>query len=125
MRFPITPHSDGWHTHLHRFRSSADSAGRPTPPERRGLHVLLAIALVGGLLTSGLLDIADDPRSLDVQASSAMRRAGDTLKQWQAQLSRGLQVSLRAVADGRDQPAAKPADGKGAASALVTAKAAP
>lgn len=120
MRFPITPHSDGWHTHLHRFRTSSGGAELPTPPERRGLHVLIAIALVGGLLTSGLLDAAADPRPLDVQASSAMRRAGDTLQQWQAQLSRGLQVSLRAVADGRDQPAAKPASSMGAASATVT-----
>lgn len=121
MRFPITPHSDGWHTHLHRFRTTAGSAELPTPPERRGLHVLIAIALVGGLLTSGLLDAAADPRPLDVQASNAMRRASDTLQQWQAQLSRGLQVSLRAVADGRDQPAAKPVSSQGAASATVTA----
>lgn len=115
MRFPITPHSEGWHTHLHRFRGGPDAAALPTPPERRGLQVLIAIALVGGLLTSGLLNAADDPRPLDVQASSAMRQAVDTLRQWQAQLSRGLQVSLRAVADGRDQPATKPADGKSAA----------
>lgn len=30
------------------------------------------------------------------------------LKQWQAQIARGLHVSLRAVADGRDQPASAP-----------------
>ena len=34
--------------------------------------------------------------------------AGATLRQWQGQLSRGLQVSLRAVADGKDVPAAAP-----------------
>ncbi len=121
MRFPITPHSDGWHTHLHRLRRSPDTDALPTPPERRGVQVLVAIALLGGVLTSGLLGVADDPRPLDVQASSALRQAADTLKAWQAQLSRGLQVSLRAVADGRDLPAAKPASSQGAASATVTA----
>lgn len=121
MRFPITPHSDGWHTHLHRFRWSPGGSDLPTSRERRGLQVLLGIALAGGLLTSGALNIADDPRPLDVQASSAMRQAGDTLKQWQAQLSRGLQVSLRAVADGRDQPAVKPAEGKGSAAVAANA----
>lgn len=123
MRFPITQHSAGWHARLRRLRGSPDGNGLPTPPERRGLQVLIAIALIGGLLTSGVLDIAEDPRPLDVQASSAMRRAADTLRTWQARLARGLQVSLRAVADGHDQPATKPADGKGAANATATADA--
>jgi len=78
----------------------------PTSRERRGLNVLIGIAATGGLLASGALAMAEDPRALDVQLSSAMRETGTTLKGWERQLSRGLQVSLRAVADGRDTPPA-------------------
>ena len=92
-----------------RFPESTHFDGLPASRERRGLNVLIAIAAIGGLFASGALGMAEDPRPLDVQLSSAMREAGATLVRWERQLSRGLQVSLRAVADGRDTPAALPA----------------
>jgi hypothetical protein len=106
MRFPKSTHFEGWHTHLHQLRFALhDSSEVPTPRERRGLNALIAIAALGGLIASGALGMAEDPRPLDVQMSSAMREVGSTLTVWEQQLSRGLQVSLRAVADGRDAPA--------------------
>ncbi|MEO6281307.1 hypothetical protein [Roseateles sp.] len=108
MRFPTSTHSEGWHTHLHQLHFGSHDSHLSTSRERRGLNVLIAIAVVGGLLASSALAMADDPRPLDVQLASAMREAGTTLKAWEQQLSRGLQVSLRAVADGREAPALKP-----------------
>ncbi|WP_457421724.1 hypothetical protein [Roseateles sp. P5_E7] len=107
MRLPKSIRSKGRLARLKQLRSSFHER-RPLPAsrERRGLHVLIAIAAVGGLITSGALGMAEDPRSLDVQLSSAMREAGTTLAAWEQQLSHGLQVSLRAVADGREAPAA-------------------
>lgn len=108
MRFPKTLHAEGWHVHLHQLRMTDDDDLR-SPRERRGFHVLAAVVAIGGLLASAGLNLADDPRPLDVQLSTAMRSAGETLRDWQGQLSRGLQVSLRAVADGKDTPASAPA----------------
>jgi hypothetical protein len=109
MRFPKSLHADGWHTHLHRLRLTAHDDGPRPPRERRGLQVLGGVVAIGGLLAIAGLHMAEDPRPLDEQASLAMRQAGETLRHWQAQLSRGLQVSLRAVADGRELPASAPA----------------
>lgn len=109
MRFPKSLHADGWHTHLHRLGLTAHDDGLRSPRERRGLRVLGGVVVIGGLLAMAGLHLADDPRPQDEQASRAMQRAGDTLRAWQGQLSRGLQVSLRAVADGRELPASAPA----------------
>lgn len=111
MRFPPSTHFEAWRTtlllHLHQLRPSLHGGDRlPTSSERRGLNVLIAVAAVGGLIASGALGMAEDPRPLDVQLSSALRAAGTTLTAWEQQLSRGLKVSLRAVADGRDVPPA-------------------
>lgn len=74
--------------------------------QRRQAHalaMLAAVTLIGG---SAVLNLIDDPRPLDVQLSGAFSRASETLVDWQDQLSRGLQVSMLAVADGRELPAA-------------------
>ena len=106
MRFPKSLHAEGWHTHLHQLRLAAHDDGLPSSRERRGFHVLTVVVLAGGLLASAGLTFVDDPRPLDVQLTSAMHSAGETLRHWQGQLSRGLQVSLRAVADGKEVPPA-------------------
>ncbi len=82
----------------------------PAPQGRRRLHVLTFTLLGSALLTSAALQFAHDPRPLEQQLDGALRQAGDTLAQWQAHVARGLQVSLRAVADGRDTPD-KPTEG--------------
>jgi hypothetical protein len=87
---------------------STPLSGWRTSRERRGLNVLIAMAAVGGLFASGALVMAEDPRPLDRQIGGAMREPGTALAAWKQQLSRGLQVSLRAVADGRDDPAPPP-----------------
>jgi hypothetical protein len=89
--------------------------------ERRGFHVLAAVVAVGSLLASVGLNAVDDPRPLDVQLSTAMHNAGETLRAWQGQLSRGLQVSLRAVADGKELPAAATAASTTQATLVVSA----
>jgi hypothetical protein len=109
MRFPQSLHAEGWHTHLHQLRMASHGDDFRSSRERRGFHVLAAVVAIGGLLASAGLSAVDDPRPLDVQLSTAMHNAGETLKAWQGQLSRGLQVSLRAVADGKELPAAAPA----------------
>ncbi len=106
MRFPKSLHAEGWHTHLHQLRMASHDDNLRSSRERRGFHVLAAVVAVGSLLASAGLNAVDDPRPLDVQLSTAMHNAGETLKAWQGQLSRGLQVSLRAVADGKELPAA-------------------
>ena len=106
MRFPRSLHAEGWHTHLHQFRLATHDDDLRSTRERRGIHVLAAVVVIGGLLASAGLNVADDPRPLDVQLGTAMHQAGETLRAWQGQLSRGLQVSLRAVADGKETPAA-------------------
>jgi hypothetical protein len=83
--------------------AGADEA--PTPRSHRRFHALAVIVAVSALVASAGLDAVDDPRPLDVQLTAAIHKAGDLLKQLQQWVSRGLQVSLRAVADGRDVPA--------------------
>ncbi|MDR7335490.1 hypothetical protein [Roseateles asaccharophilus] len=75
----------------------------PAPSSRRRVHAVAAVMLGGALLATAALQLADE-RPLSQQLGSALRQTGDTLQQWQHQLARGLQVSLRAVADGRDTP---------------------
>jgi len=115
MQFPKSLHADGWHAHM--------PDQRPLPPipvvthdrgddeesgshhHHRHLHVLgIGLVAVAALVASARLDVGRDPRSLDEQLSSAMHGASSTLQQWQRQLSHGLQVSLRAVADGNGTP---------------------
>lgn len=97
MRRPTSTHPEGW---LNGWLPSSES---------RGLSVLVGIAAVGGVIAAVALSVAEDPRPLDLQLSSAVRESASTLAAWEPQLSRGLQVSLRAVADGRDAPSASPA----------------
>lgn len=105
MRLPKSTHPEGW----------------PTSSERRGLNVLIGLAAVGGVITGAALVMAEDPRPLDMQLGSAMQQAASTLAAWEQQLSRGLQVSLRAVADGREAPAASQPAAIAAPSALKPA----
>jgi|GEM_PF-3208871 len=117
MQFPRSLHADGWHirlplrrAHPHMPLAAHDAAADTAPPRsRRGVRVLAAIVALGALLANAGLNAADDPRPLDVQLSGAMRQAGETLSRWQDTLARGLQVSLRAVADGRDMQPKPPA----------------
>lgn len=108
MQFPKSLHAEGWHAHIPHLRLFRDNGDLHA---RRPRRLPLVVALVAVLALSAPLGVAaiNDPRPLDQQLSSAMQRASETLRQWQAQLSHGLQVSLRAVADGRDTPAASPA----------------
>jgi hypothetical protein len=118
MQFPKSLHAEGWHAHMSQLLHSIDDG--PSSRHSRRFHALIAVVAVGALAASAGLSAVDDPRPLDVQLSSAMRNAGSTLKDWQAQLSRGLQVSLRAVADGKDTPPA-PAEATPAAPTQVAA----
>jgi len=102
MQFPIFPQAEGWR--------DADDV---SPPLRsRQLHALTLVAALAALGAAAGLNLIDDPRPLDVQLSASLSRAGETLKGWQGQLSRGLQVSLRAVADGHDHPPTDPDEGQ-------------
>lgn len=103
MQFPKSLHAEGWHAHIPHLRLFRDNGD--LYPRRRGrLPIVAAVIAVAALTASVGVAAIDDPRPLDLQLSSAMQRAGDTLRQWQDKLSHGLQVSLRAVADGRDVP---------------------
>ncbi|MFT7776829.1 hypothetical protein [Roseateles sp.] len=111
MRLPNSLHAEGWREQMtaqqrlpaRPFAShGADSASPPLHSRQR--HALAIIAVVAALGASAGLNLIDDPRPLDVQMSSALRRAGEALKDWQNQLSHGLQVSLRSVADGSEHP---------------------
>jgi hypothetical protein len=87
---------------------SQSSRGDTVSPSRQrrqahALAMLAAVSLIGG---SAVLNLIDDPRPLDVQLSGAFGRASQTLIEWQDQLSRGLHVSMLAVADGRELRAA-------------------
>jgi hypothetical protein len=82
-----------------------DADALSPPAHSRRFHAVAILVAVAALGASAGLDMVDDPRPLDVQMSAAMHKAADTLRGWQEQLSRGLQVSLRAVADGRDAAA--------------------
>ena len=107
MQFPKSLHAEGWHAHIPHLRLFRDNGDLGSTRHGR-LPVITAIVAVAALTASVGLAAVNDPRPLDLQLSAAMDRAGQTLNDWQAQLSHGLQVSLRAVADGRDIPAAQP-----------------
>lgn len=83
----------------------------PKPPDavspsrqHRQKHALALLVAVSALAAGATANLVDDPRPLDVQLSGALRDAGRTLTAWQGQLAHGLQVSMRAVADGRERP---------------------
>lgn len=114
MQFPQSTHAEGWHAQMP-ARPLPDipivtrDADAVSPPVRsRRFHAVALLVAVAALGASAGLSMMDDPRPLDVQLSGAMHNAADTLRNWQGQLSRGLQVSLRAVADGRDAAPAAP-----------------
>lgn len=73
--------------------------------QRRQAHALALLAAVTAVGAAVVLNLVDDPRPLDVQLSSALGDAHHALNGWQDQISRGLQVSMLAVADGRELPA--------------------
>jgi hypothetical protein len=65
----------------------------------RSLHAKLwVLAAAAGVALAALAAIDDAP------PGPATPGAAATLSQWQAQFAQGLQVSLRAVADGNDRP---------------------
>lgn len=109
MQFPKSTHAEGWQQQMPAQRRLPDmpilardaDVLSPSLSRRRWHTGLLVISLAALAAGTGLM-AADDPRPLDVQLSAALRNAGGTLNDWQGQLSRGLQVSLRAVADGRE-----------------------
>lgn len=118
MQFPRSLHAEGWRKQMPAHRPLPDlplsprdaDAVSPSLHSRR-FHAVAMLVIIAALGASAGLDVVDDPRPLDVQMSAALHRAGDTLRSWQEHLSRGLQVSLRAVADGRDAtPSATPPD---------------
>lgn len=84
---------------------SAHADAISPPRQRRQAHALALLAAVSLVGVSVVLNLVDDPRPLDVQLSSALGNAHHALNGWQDQLSRGLQVSMLAVADGREVPA--------------------
>lgn len=109
MQFPKSMHAEGWRDQMPAQRTlppipvvSRDADARSPSLHSRHLHLVALLVAVVTLGSAAGLDMVDDPRPLDVQASAAMHKAGEALQDWQGQLSRGLQVSLRAVADGRD-----------------------
>jgi len=104
MQFPKSLHAEGWHAHLPHLRLFHARGDVSSPRSHRSLHIAALVIAVASLTASAGLAAVDDPRPLDVQLGTAMSRASETLRAWQGQLSHGLQVSLRAVADGRDTP---------------------
>jgi hypothetical protein len=113
MQFPKSPHADGWHARMPQLRPRPHHGmlvmphgETPSPQARRRFHALAIAVALSALTASAGLAAVNDARPLDEQLSAAMHRAGSTLHHWQGQIARGLQVSLRAVADGRDAPAA-------------------
>lgn len=109
MQFPKSLRAEGWRTQTpaQRLRPGRPLVPRDaddvSPPLRsKQLHALTLVAALTALGAGTGLNLIDDPRPLDIQLSAAMRQAGETLKDWQGQLSRGLRVSLRAVADGHE-----------------------
>ena len=96
MQFPKSLHAEGWHAHLPHLRLFHARGDVRSPRSHRGRHIAAALIAVTALTASVGLAAVDDPRPLDEQLIGAMHRAGETLKDWQAQLSHGLQVSLRA-----------------------------
>ncbi|RZJ09741.1 MAG: hypothetical protein EOP39_10575 [Rubrivivax sp.] len=121
MQFPKSLHADGWHAHIPHLRLFRDNADRRSTRHSR-VPVIAAVVAVVALTASVGVAAVNDKRPLDVQLTSAMHRASETLQGWQAQVSHGLRVSLRAVADGRDLPDAPTATRP---TALIRAAAAP
>lgn len=127
MHHSPLPQSAGWHrptpaAAIAPHRRDADAVSRPR--QRRQAHalaLLMAVSLMGG---GAVMNLVDDPRPLDVQLSTALASAAQTLVDWQDQLSHGLQVSMLAVADGLDTPPA-PAPAPMAESAASAPAAAP
>lgn len=91
------------------LHAERDADAISPPVHSRQAHTVAIVVAIATLGATTGLDLMDDPRPLDVQLSASMRRAGETLDDWQAQLARGLQVSLRAVADGNERPPANSA----------------
>ena len=112
MQFPKSHHADGWYAHIPHlplFGATDEDAG--STAGRWRVHAAAGTLIFAALASSFGFAAAHDPRPLDMQLRAAMQHAGETLKEWQALLSNGLQVSLRAVADGRDAlPPELPAD---------------
>ncbi|MFG6415947.1 hypothetical protein ACG02S_18795 [Roseateles sp. DC23W] len=79
-----------------------------SPPSRgsRRAQMLALLAITAALLGSA----AWHADSADMLSD---------MKQWRTQIARGLQVSLRAVADGRDHPASAPSAAATATAAVV------
>ena len=75
----------------------------PSPRLRRRLQLLASAVLGTALLGAAALQLAADPPGEPMPAGT-LRGAGQTLKHGQAQILRGLQVSMRAVADGHEVP---------------------
>ena len=130
MQFPRSTRADGWHGQpsdycpMPDLTPAARNADVISPSRRRRQqHALALMVAAGTLATAAALALIDDPRPLDVQLSTALSDAGHTLNGWQQQLSRGLQVSLLAVADG--QETAPPAQATTALSPAATAASAP
>lgn len=129
MQFPQSTHAEGWHAQMPArplpdmpiVTRDADALS-PSVHSRR-FQAVAILVIVSALGAGAGLNMVDDPRPLDVQMSTALHRASETLRGWQEQLSRGLQVSLRAVADGRDT--ATPAAAAPDEATLVAQAAAP
>lgn len=84
----------GGHGRYPAMRLSADRSQR----SHRVATATAAIALAAGM---GLMAV-DDTRSLPAQRDRGTAQAGEAVHPWRDQLERGLQVSLRAVADGNE-----------------------
>ena len=118
MQFPRSTPAEGWHAQMPQRplpevpMMSRDADALSPPLHSRRFHAMAMLVAVAALGASAGLDFVDDPRPLDVQLSAAMHNAANTLRGWQEQLSRGLQVSLRAVADGREAEAASAPEGE-------------
>jgi hypothetical protein len=73
----------------------------PPPRSRRWVALALVVAIAALAAIAGV-NLAVDPRPLDEQWNASVQQADETLQDWQPQLAGGLQVSLRAVADGSE-----------------------
>jgi hypothetical protein len=88
-------HAQGWHARLpHLFAL----------PGHRGPQIAVALMAVGALSACLGLAALHDGHAFDAPTGAAQRRPSEALKRWQDHFANGLQVSLRAVADGRDTP---------------------
>ncbi len=95
MPFRKFLHAEGWQAQL----------PHPFPVHgHRGPQIAAALMAVGALSACLGLAALHDGHAFDDPAGTAQRRPTEALKSWQDQFANGLQVSLRAVADGRDTP---------------------